>query len=271
MEFIDFIALTIVALVIFMFIYRFFIKKQHKSIGFVDTNPVSARSPQCIENVYSTTKTEKTKDSKTGFITESVNTVPWHECIATYSIDIQLNDFTNTSEEKHILSICDNKGITFHNGTKCSFENLDIEKLQKNRLTLTFDKNINHLIIRSENLKQKETIEYIPLQEWVNITVVLDHDRMEVYINGKLTNTYLLSKSVVGGPLYMYTTQKGGFDGYIKNVKYIPEALQSRDINSMIGKTEGIAGSLYDSMNNMINTIVELPKKYLYNYDSCGV
>ena len=48
MEIIDFVALTIVALVIFMFVYRFYFKKQHRTISSVNNKAVSANSVSCV-------------------------------------------------------------------------------------------------------------------------------------------------------------------------------------------------------------------------------
>jgi len=247
MEIIDFVALTIVALVIFMFVYRFYFKKQHRNISSVNNKAVSANSPQCVpEN--GATKT--------------------HECLATYSVDIKIEDF-NTTKDKHILSVCDKTGIKFINGTTCAFDSQQtLSAFTKNRLTLTLDKTRNNLIITSEYLDSPKTVENIPLQEWVNISVVFDTDRMEVYINGKLSNTSILNNTVLSLNLNMYTTQLGGFDGYIRNVQYIPDSLSTREINSLIGQSTGGAGSIYDTMNRALNTIIELPGKYFYNYDN---
>jgi hypothetical protein len=244
MEIIDFVALTIVALVIFMFVYRFYFKKQHRTISSVNNKAVSANSVSCVpENGASKT----------------------HECLATYSMDIKIEDYLGSTNNKHIFSVCA-KPVT---QIKCAFNNqAQLTALLKNRLTLTLDKTTNNLIITSEYLDSPETIENIPLQEWVNISVVFDTDRMEVYINGKLSNTSLLNKPVLSNNLNIYTTQLGGFDGYIRNVQYIPDSLSTREINSLIGQSSGGAGSFYDTMNSALNTIIELPGKYFYNYDN---
>jgi len=244
MEIIDFVALTIVALVIFMFVYRLYFKKQHRNISTVNNKAVSANSPSCVPE-SGATKT--------------------HECLATYSVDIKIEDYLGSTQNKHILSVCAKPTTQI----KCAFNNqAQLSAPSKNRLTLTLDKTINNLIITSEFLDSPKTIKNIPLQEWVNISVVFDTDRMEVYINGKLSNTSLLINTVLSFNLNMYTTQLGGFDGYIRNVQYIPDALSTREINSLMGQSTGGAGSFYDTMNSALNTIIELPGKYFYNYDN---
>ena len=231
MEIVDFIALTIVALVIFMIVYKFYFKKTHRNIRSVNTKSVSASSPQCIPNDGS---------SRT------------HECIATYSMDIQINEF-DTTKKKHIFSALSDANFSVSSNS---------------RLTLELGEQTNELIITSTYLDSKKRIQNIPLQEWVNITVVFNSDILEVFINGQLSQTYILNGYVQGEDIYMYTTQMGGFEGYIRNIQYIPDSLSTREIRNLMGQSDSGAGSIYNTVNKALNTIIELPGKYIYNYDN---
>ena len=247
MEAVDYIALTILALVIFMIIYRFYFKKQHRNIRSVQTNPVSATSPQNIP-------TDETPRH--------------HACLATYSMDIKIEDYDN--KEKHIFSAID-KAKVAKTTTASNVSKIAIGDYGKSRLTLTLGAKLNDLNIYSEYLKstgKKEIIERIPLGGWVNITVVFETNRMEVYINGRLSGTYILQNPVISGDLNMYTTQNNGFSGYIKNVQYIPDTLSTKEINSIMGNSSGKVESIYDTLNKALNTVLELPGKYFYNYDN---
>ena len=247
MEAVDYIALTILALVIFMIIYRFYFKKQHRNIRSVKTSPVSATSPQNIP----TDETPRV-----------------HECLATYSMDIKIEDYDN--KEKHIFSAIDKTKVA-KTTTASNVSKIAIGDYDKSRLTLTLGVELNDLNIYSEYLKsteKKEIIERIPLGEWVNIAVVFETNRMEVYVNGRLSGTYILKNPVISGDLNMYTTQNNGFSGYIKNVQYIPDTLSTIEINSMMGNSSGKVESIYDTLNKALNTVLELPGKYFYNYDN---
>jgi len=231
MEIVDFIALTIVALVIFMIVYKFYFKKTHRNIRSVNTKSVSASSPQRIPEDKSPRH---------------------HECISTYSMDIQINDF-NPAKEKHIFSALSDAKFSVSSNS---------------RLTLELGEKTNELIITSTYLDSVQIIPNIPLQEWVNISVVFNSDILEVFINGQLSQTYILNGYVRGEDIYMYTTQMGGFEGYIRNIQYIPDALSTREVRNLMGQGDTGAGSVYNTVNKALNTIIELPGKYLYNYDN---
>ena len=231
MEIVDFIALTIVALVIFMIVYKFYFKKTHRNIRSVNTKSVSASSPQQIPEDGSPRH---------------------HECISTYSMDIQINDF-NPAKEKHIFSALSDAKFSVSSNS---------------RLTLELGEKTNELIITSTYLDSVQIIPNIPLQEWVNISVVFNSDILEVFINGQLSQTYILNGYVRGEDIYMYTTQMGGFEGYIRNIQYIPDSLSTREIRNLMGQSDSGAGSIYNTVNKALNTIIELPGKYIYNYDN---
>jgi len=231
MEIVDFLALTIIALVIFMIVYKFYFKKTHRNIRSVNSKSVSASSPQQIPEDGSPRH---------------------HECISTYSMDIQINDF-NPAKEKHIFSALSDAKFSVSSNS---------------RLTLELGEKTNELIITSTYLDSVQIIPNIPLQEWVNISVVFNSDILEVFINGQLSQTYILNGYVQGEDIYMYTTQMGGFEGYIRNIQYIPDSLSTREIRNLMGQSDSGAGSIYNTVNKALNTIIELPGKYIYNYDN---
>lgn len=231
MEFIEILSLIIIISVIFLFIYRFFIYKKTSNLHISSLNESkSAQSPYCIP-----------EDGKA-----RINT-----CTATYTMDINIQKI-NYHKNQHIFSVCDKSGIEHNNisrsTTACvSFNKtlLDLEKdykenditLPNNRLTILIEKGNNNLLVFSKYFNKSKIIkiENIPLNKFVNIEIVFNTYYMEVYVQGKLYNTYILQENVGSESLNIYTTQQGGFVGYIKNVKYIPNNVQ--DIKNSFSST----------------------------------
>lgn len=66
----------------------------------------------------------------------------------------------------------------------------------------------------------------IPIQAWVNLTVVVYGRSMDVYIDGKLVKTCLLpGVAAINNNSNVYVTPNGGFNGYTAKLQYYPTAL----------------------------------------------
>lgn len=60
----------------------------------------------------------------------------------------------------------------------------------------------------------------IPLQKWVNITVSVYQNNVDLYIDGKLGASHSLKGFPQPNKGNIFITPKGGFDGYIANTKF---------------------------------------------------
>ena len=256
MEIIEIISLSIVSLVIFIFIYRYFIKPRRT----------------VISNYYT-----GSKNAKSGYCVPFAGGVVTHTCSATYSMDLKIEEYDH-QKDAHVFSIIKPLTVTsdptkfINTNSQCySFKAGEDIDYKNTRLTLQLKKDINTLLVTTRHYRKGETIAInnIPLKQWANISVVFDTNIMEIYINGNLRETYILDVSVDTGAERMVTTQQSGFTGYIRNVQYIPEALESKEINKLFSnKPSGIGNTVTRSASNAINYLVELPGKYFYNYDN---
>ena len=246
MRFATMIALTIVSLVIFMILYKYFIKINTSIVPSFNGNR-SASSPYCIPDD---------------------GTARTHLCESTYTMDINIQELSY-KKPSHIISVCeklDPKKTTSNSNfgsTACvSFKKEHIPTWgEDHKLAVLIDKDINNLHIHSKHLDNPKVIKNIPLGEFINLSFVFKPTYMEVYINGLLADTYILQKQPPASePLHIYATQLGGFNGYIKNTQYIPKALNSSEIPSVFD-------SKY-SLNNIFTTIVNYPSKLFHKYDN---
>ena len=78
------------------------------------------------------------------------------------------------------------------------------------------------------------TVTQCPIQAWVNIIVVLNQQALDVYIDGKLTRTCVLSgvpNMATGAGLYVCPGTSGdeGFDGYVSSFRVFPYPLNPRE------------------------------------------
>jgi hypothetical protein len=79
-------------------------------------------------------------------------------------------------------------------------------------------------------------IKNFPLQNWVNINVSLRNNILDVFLNGKLNKSCILSGSPTINKGDLYICQDGGFNGYISNFKYTNKALNSIKIYDIYKK-----------------------------------
>lgn len=74
----------------------------------------------------------------------------------------------------------------------------------------------------------------IPIQRWVQISIVLWNTTTDVYVNGKLARscTYPSVPKIMTGQ-NIYIGQGGGFNGYISRLRYFNYAVNPRSIYSL--------------------------------------
>ena len=265
MNILEIVSLSIVSLVIFIFIYRYYLKPQKRIITSFNTGSKSALTGYCVPDN---------------------GEARYHSCTATYSMDIKIDKYK--SKNSHIFTVgkfaANSKYSVKSSAYGCSYfdnDNILYEDIRddNNRLTILLEKDINNLLIKSNMLEEPYVrIKNIPLQEWVNISVVFDiyqgSGTIEVYINGNLRETYITNKNLLSScpdtsNLNMFATQQNGFNGYIRNIQYIPDALESKDINRLFTNSgNGVSDTVIKSTSNALNYLINLPAKYFYNFDN---
>ena len=83
------------------------------------------------------------------------------------------------------------------------------------------------------NKVDKCEIEHFPLQRWVNLNITLHNNVLDVFFDGKLKKSQILSGSPVVSKNDLFICKNGGFNGYISNFKYSNRALSVKDIEKM--------------------------------------
>jgi hypothetical protein len=70
------------------------------------------------------------------------------------------------------------------------------------------------------------SIDNVPIQKWVNLTLSVNGRTMDIYIDGKLVRTCLLpGVASINKNADVYVTPSGGFDGWIAKFQYYPTPL----------------------------------------------
>jgi hypothetical protein len=89
--------------------------------------------------------------------------------------------------------------------------------------------NTNKLNIRFntyENILETADVGNIPLNMWVNVIIILIGSSVDVYINGNLKKRVKLSGVPKLNYGNLYTSNWGGFQGYLSNLRYFNHAIQ---------------------------------------------
>lgn len=99
--------------------------------------------------------------------------------------------------------------------------------------------NTNKLHIRFntyENIIETSDIGNIPLNMWVNVTIVLIGSSIDVYVNGNLKKRTKLSGVPKINYGDFYTSNWGGFQGYLSKLRYFNYAIQPFLIDQIFNK-----------------------------------
>lgn len=94
-------------------------------------------------------------------------------------------------------------------------------------------------------LVQENKIEHVPLQRWVNVIVSVYGRSIDVYLDGKMVNTFVLPGiSSINQNENVYLTPFGGFAGYTSRFQYLANSVnpeQAWDIYTQgSGQDEGL-------------------------------
>lgn len=87
----------------------------------------------------------------------------------------------------------------------------------------------NNLVFSSSN--QNCIVDNIPIQKWVNITILVKSLFIDIYINGRLEKTCKLR--TVQTPLKNISIPQGPFYGQISNIRYFNNKLSYQDVQQI--------------------------------------
>lgn len=130
--------------------------------------------------------------------------------------------------------------------------------LQRNNdLSVAFDANVNNLLVSvaysgssssTSSSPYVATIQNIPLQKWVNIILTKYNRSYDVYIDGKLVQTFLVpGVPLVNSNSNVTITPNGGFSGKTAAFKFIPNSINPSQAYNIYSK--GYSSGLFGSSN----------------------
>lgn len=102
------------------------------------------------------------------------------------------------------------------------------------------------VVMNTFNTIQEEVrIEDVPLNKWVNVMIRVEGRKMDVFINGMIAKSHMLSGVVKQNYGNVYVGANGGFDGYVSNLWYFNHAVSLAEIQSILseGANTAMVGS----------------------------
>lgn len=108
-------------------------------------------------------------------------------------------------------------------------------------------------------------VENIPLQRWFNLVIVMNNVTVEIYVDGKLYKTLVLHGSVKfvnpSDQCGIYAGYKGGFDGFMNELRYFPYPLKYFDVYNIYTR-----GPTPFYFSKVFGRKVEIFDKYMNEY-----
>jgi len=151
-------------------------------------------------------------------------------------------------------------------GMSSSIEALSTEPVPFKNINVGLDKYENNLFLDIETYTENNTnkttftrylIKNIPVQKWNCLTLSIDTKTFDVYLDGKLRNSFILhgiyrNKMENNKRKNIYLGNMGGknngFEGFITRIRYQPNAINPQEAYNIY--KEGISASLAKSMYN---------------------
>lgn len=74
------------------------------------------------------------------------------------------------------------------------------------------------------------SVDNVPIQKWVNLSMSVYGRSMDIYIDGKLVRTCLLpGVASINSSANIYVTPLGGFDGWTSKLQYFPNSINPQE------------------------------------------
>ncbi len=120
--------------------------------------------------------------------------------------------------------------ISFRNGTQQTlpFPNISpgvFVKKDKNTLVI-FQNTYNNIL---ENVE----VENIPMNKWFHLAIRVENKNMDVFINGKIASSYLLTSPPKQNYGNLYIAHGDGFNGKMSSLRYFSKSLSGTQINDI--------------------------------------
>ena len=176
---------------------------------------------------------------------------------------------TNIERVKNVLIMGQDVENNFQYDESFSSHDMAISKqvsdaIKHPNLQISLDKHKNDLFIDIETLDMTDSfkltryrIKNIPVQKWNNLTISVDTRTLDVYLDGKLRNSFILN-SVYRNEIDNKTKQiylgkysdkvRYSFDGFITRIRYESSSINSEEAYKIYKK--GISASLATSLYN---------------------
>jgi hypothetical protein len=85
-----------------------------------------------------------------------------------------------------------------------------------------------------ENILEFVDIDNIPIRKWVHMTVILNNQNLDIYINGYLKERKSLESVPKQNDDDFWINMFGGFEGFVSNIQYFSYSVDFETINSII-------------------------------------
>ena len=85
-------------------------------------------------------------------------------------------------------------------------------------------------------VEEKMTIQNIPMNKWVLVTIRLEGNKLDVYMNGLVAKTMTLQSVPRQNYGDVFVCANGGFDGYISGLTYTNHAMNITEIQAQLSK-----------------------------------
>ena len=130
----------------------------------------------------------------------------------------------NIANDKNILFLSENI-ISPHKNVEIKLDKYNNNlNISLKRHTLTDDED--------SKITQDFKITNIPIQKWVCLTISVDNKTVDVYLDGKLRNSFVMdntynqtSENKSDLNIYLGNTNSNGFQGFITRFRYIPHSI----------------------------------------------
>jgi len=154
----------------------------------------------------------------------------------TWSVWLFIDDLVyKTGQRKHIF----NKGSDSNIGDKQSFDGVNVSDMAfpNNAPGLYLHETKNSLIFvmnTFNNVIEEIEINDIPMNKWILVNMRTRGKHMDTYINGTIVNRHEFRSVPKQNYGDVYINQRGGFSGFLSNLRYHSYALSGVDIENMV-------------------------------------
>jgi len=161
----------------------------------------------------------------------------------TYSFWIYIKDFYYNSDckcWKHIF----HKGTYIKESPANKFQdwNSITSKIPEQSIGVWLEPNVNNLRVAmnvNESIQYKD-VTNIPSKKLVNITITVNKNFMEIYMNGKSHSTKVFTDNISFNNKPMYFNYQYTYSGKLFNFLYIPKLLTVDEIQTIAQKTPNL-------------------------------